>query len=102
MKKLIGTASITYNNLNEINSIKFETPITGIGSEVVKDLKDVKNNEEALKDAGEAILSKVFSNITDIELRDTDKTDIIFELDCKEENGILIDCKILYYLVDKQ
>lgn len=100
MRKLIGTASIVYNDKNEPANITFETPISHIDQTVINTLKTVKNSEEELKNAGELILSSVFSNITDIELRDTVKTKIEFELDCKEENGKVIDCKILYYLVE--
>lgn len=107
MRQKLGKAVIKYNKKGEIKDVVFKSnmKLGEIGAEIlsqnidmfkgVKDKKDVEN-------ASQLTLSMFFSKITEIELRDLEKEEIIHSLECStRDTGEISKCTIKYYLVSK-
>lgn len=103
MRQKIGKAVIEYNEDGSIKSASFKSELnisTDVLTEHIDALKDVKN-EQQINDASQYLLSLMFSKITELELRDVDKFDIVNTVKCKLDGNRIQKCIIKYYLQSK-
>lgn len=100
----VGKVVVSYDkgditNLEFSMSIPLQDNVINLQEEIRNKLKS--NDKSKLNEAAEYILANVFSNITELELRDFDNTSLETKLFCNEEDGIVTECTIVYYVVEK-
>lgn len=106
----VGKVTVSYNN-GEVENIVFTTNILNnvnntIHSSIDDNYKEIKdklssNDREKINEAAQYILANVFSKVTDLELRDFESSELESKVFCNEEDGIVTECTIVYYLIDK-
>ena len=103
-KQEIGKVTVSYVR-GEISDVEFTTKvgmhdaISNYHKTVAEQVK--KNDKVELEKAAQFILANVFNKMTEIELRDFDTTKIETTVHCNEEDGIVTECVITYYLVEE-
>lgn len=86
-------------NLKNNEYDKVQHTLLSYQSEIRKSLE--VNQKEKLNEAAQFILSTVFSQITDLELRDFETSELESKIFCNEEDGVVTQCTIVYYLIEK-
>lgn len=105
MKKTeVGKVTVKYNN-GEIENVEFfmNVPLHNTLAEQQDEIKNKlsSNNKEKINEAAQYILANVFSKVTDLELRDFESSELESKVFCNEEDGIITECTIVYYLIEK-
>ena len=102
-KQQVGKVTVSYER-GEISDIQFQMslslqPIVENFQQEIKN-KFQSNEKTKLDEASEFILANVFNKITEVELRDFETTKIETDMDCVEEDGVVVECTIVYYLTE--
>ena len=103
-KQEIGKVTVSYVR-GEISDVEFTTKVgmhdaISRHHEIIKEHLE-KNDKVELEKAAQFILANVFNKITEVELRDFDTTKIETTVHCNEEDDIVTECIITYYLVEE-
>ena len=103
-KQEIGKVTVSYVR-GEISDVEFTTKVgmhdtISKHHEIIKEHLE-KNDKVELEKAAQFILANVFNKITEVELRDFDTTKIETTVHCNEEDDIVTECIITYYLVEE-
>lgn len=108
MKRIeIGTVTTQYNEAGQLLSARFEPTLKiELSSEIKKDLEhNISKSEESevIKFNADFVLGAFFAKITEIELADREKQEIVSEVAhcAKYSSGKVKSCVLKYYFQDK-
>jgi len=108
MKKIeIGTVITQYNEAGELLSAKFVPTLTiELSNEIKKDLEqNISKSEESdvIKFNADFVLGTFFAKMTEIELADREKQEIVSEVVycAKYQSGKVKYCVLKYYFQDR-
>lgn len=98
--KQLGVATIIYDEQGNASLASFNPTLpTNVGTSILKTFKNIGNNDlDVIKQNADLTLAAWFSEVTNIELADRTKYEIVSEvLECEKfPNGNIKMCKISY------